>query len=170
MICGSLSGLVQLLVQLRQFQVYRGFSGIGTKQCTLKAFHSISRSTTKISACVALHTTAILLPPNFFVTRCLSLPQAYVIWAVAGEIKEGTRLEQCLPKSCSSLIIVEGILVHAQQLVSLAETIPRSVIFPVNVYRRRASWLCSSLTYHHLPTARRYASIAACEFFISTYS
>lgn len=44
-------------------------------------------------------------------------------------------LDKCLPESRGSLIIVEGILVHAQQFVSLTETIPCSVIFPVDIYK-----------------------------------
>lgn len=99
-----------------------------------------------ISACLAPHTKVNFLTARFLRSKMLEPAigvrrTGYSRWSQ----RTGGSFDTYSPKSCSSLVIVEGILVHAQQRVCLTKTIPRSVILPVDVCSA-CNWHCSVFT------------------------
>jgi len=75
-----------------------------------------------------------------------------------------------IPKSRRVLIIVQCVVMHAQKLVSLTKAIPCPIVLAIDILGTVNSNAKEEMNAERVPTARRYASIAACEFFISTNS
>lgn len=76
------------------------------------------------------------------------------------------KLRDNTPESCGSVIILNGIVMHVEQFVDLAEAIPGAIVFRVDIWNVQISQILGSarMIRTNGPPVSFYCSVAILEF------